>query len=161
VLDEVSGVAKYFLSTDDGARQFQDARKLFECAIARRAAQQADAEQIKTLREALESNLSSSKPDDLARTDMEFHYAIAMISGNRIVTSICDAPDLSNQRTTTLQVARAAEQAKAQHQEISARLSALTRMRPRRPWEIISMQWLKLTGRLDPIRRPPSNGTLT
>jgi DNA-binding FadR family transcriptional regulator len=56
VLDEVSGVVKYFLATDEGARQFQDARKLFEGGIARRAARQATSEQIEDLLRVLEAN---------------------------------------------------------------------------------------------------------
>jgi DNA-binding FadR family transcriptional regulator len=97
---------KYFLATDEGARQFQDARKLFEGGIARRAARQATSEQIEHLRRALEANLEAEKPDELARTDMTFHYAIAMISGNGILTSICDALSdwLVEQRATTLRV---------------------------------------------------------
>jgi DNA-binding FadR family transcriptional regulator len=120
LLDEVSGLAKYFLATEDGARQFQDARKLFECAIARRAAEQATAAQIDALRQALELNLRASDPNDLVRTDMGFHYAIAVISGNRIVTSICDALSdwLSDQRVTAMRVPHAADRAKVQHQRI-------------------------------------------
>lgn len=125
VLDEVSGVAKYLLTTDEGARQFQDARKLFECAIARRAAKIATKEQIFELRKALDANLAATSTGELVSTDMAFHYAIAVLSGNRMLTAVCDAMSdwLAEQRTRTLQVPNSAERAKREHKRIFAAIA--------------------------------------
>ena len=120
VLDEISGVAKYLLTTDEGATQFQDARNLFECALARRAARVATKDQIAQLRDALDANLAAKTTNDLVNTDMGFHYAIAVMSGNRMLTAVCDALSdwLAEQRTRTLQVPNSADRAKKEHKKI-------------------------------------------
>jgi GntR family transcriptional regulator, sialic acid-inducible nan operon repressor len=83
-------------------------------------------EQVESLRQALEANLGAVSPEDFARTDMSFHYAIAKISGNRILTSICDALAdwLAEQRTTSMQIQHASEQAKSDHQAIFRAIEA-------------------------------------
>ena len=75
-------------------------------------------------RQTSEANLAQRAEPLLER--MAFHYAIATISGNRILTSICDALAdwLSEQRTTTLQVEHAAEQAKMEHGKIFRAIEA-------------------------------------
>ena len=49
VVEQLSGSARFLLSTKDGERAFQDARRLFEAAIARNAAEIATPQDIETL----------------------------------------------------------------------------------------------------------------
>jgi DNA-binding FadR family transcriptional regulator len=79
VLTLLSSSAKYLLSDDKGIRQFQDARALFETGLARDAARNATAKDIRNLSDALDANYKSI--GDVRRfedSDVAFHYAIAM-----------------------------------------------------------------------------------
>jgi GntR family transcriptional repressor for pyruvate dehydrogenase complex len=89
VVDALSGVAKHMLIAPDGVRNFQNARLFFEVGLARHAAARATAEDIDQLRSALEANQAAL--NDLARferTDVAFHYVLAVIPRNPIFPAI-------------------------------------------------------------------------
>ncbi len=56
LIGAVSGAAQVYLSREEGVRQFQAARRLFEAAIARDAARGADAADIARMEAALAAN---------------------------------------------------------------------------------------------------------
>src|SRR4051812_9112312 len=85
VVGGLSGAARHMLMQPDGIRQFQDARAFFEIGLARHAAKHATAADLRALGAALETNRQSI--GDLARferTDVEFHYVLALIPQNPI-----------------------------------------------------------------------------
>jgi GntR family transcriptional regulator, sialic acid-inducible nan operon repressor len=89
VVEALSGVAKHMLSATDGVRDFQNARLFFEVGLARHAAAHATAEDIEQLHAALEINRAAL--DDLPRfekTDVAFHYVLAVIPRNPIFPAI-------------------------------------------------------------------------
>ncbi|MGE3875585.1 MAG: transcriptional regulator NanR [Parvibaculaceae bacterium] len=89
VVDALSGVAKHMLIAPDGVRNFQNARLFFEVGLARHAAVHATLEDIARLRSALEVNHAAL--DDLDRfekTDVDFHYVLAVIPRNPIFPAI-------------------------------------------------------------------------
>jgi len=89
VVDALSGVARHMLAATDGVRNFQNARLFFEVGLARHAASHATAEDIEQLHAALEINHAAL--EDLARfekTDVAFHYVLAVIPRNPIFPAI-------------------------------------------------------------------------
>src|SRR3954470_21532962 len=92
VLEGLSGAARHMLSQPDGVRQFQGARAFFEIGLARHAAKHATAADLRELSAALEANRQSI--GDLAkfeRTDVAFHYVLAVIPKNPIFTAFHSA----------------------------------------------------------------------
>jgi len=92
VVESLAGAARHMLAEPDGVRQFQEARAFFEVGLARHAAKHATAADIKALAAALEANRQSI--GDLAkfeRTDVAFHYVLALIPRNPIFTALHSA----------------------------------------------------------------------
>jgi GntR family transcriptional repressor for pyruvate dehydrogenase complex len=88
-----------------GVRDFQDARLFFEAGLARYAARHASEEDLANFRQALEANRQSiGDMKRFERTDVAFHYVLAVIPGNPIFTAIhaALAEWLLEQRRTTL-----------------------------------------------------------
>jgi len=80
VMTSLSSSARYLLSDDSGTRHFQAARVLFEAGLARDAARNATAKDVRHLSDALDANYKSI--GDIRRfedSDVAFHYAIATI----------------------------------------------------------------------------------
>jgi GntR family transcriptional regulator, sialic acid-inducible nan operon repressor len=89
LVSELSGVAHHLLATPSGMRNFQQARAIFESALAEHAARQARDEDIEKLRAALETNRrSTSNPQKFVQSDIDFHFAIAQIPGNPVITAL-------------------------------------------------------------------------
>jgi GntR family transcriptional repressor for pyruvate dehydrogenase complex len=88
MVSELSGAARHLLRQPQGVRDLQDARALFEIGLARRAALHASDEDIAELGRALEENRLASDQEEFIRTDMLFHYTLAMIAHNGIFTSL-------------------------------------------------------------------------
>ena len=78
LVEQLSGAARSLLSSKEGEHSLQDARRLFEAAIARNAAEQATPKDIEVLEAALETN-RASLGDIVAfeRTDVAFHRTLA------------------------------------------------------------------------------------
>jgi GntR family transcriptional repressor for pyruvate dehydrogenase complex len=77
------------LAATDGVRNFQNARLFFEVGLARHAARHATPEDVDELRRALETNHAAlSDLDRFERTDVAFHYVLAVIPRNPIFTAI-------------------------------------------------------------------------
>jgi DNA-binding FadR family transcriptional regulator len=89
VIDALAGPARHMIAAPDGVRNFQNARIFFETGLARHAAQHATDEDIASLRDALEANrLSLGDLKRFERTDVDFHYVLAVITRNPIFMAI-------------------------------------------------------------------------
>ena len=105
MIDALSGTARYMLSEPGGVQNFQNARIFFEAGLARHAAQHATDEQLAGFEAALEANRNSiGDLDVFERTDVDFHYVLALMPRNPIFTAIHAAlvEWLLEQRRTTL-----------------------------------------------------------
>ena len=105
VVEGVSGPVSLMLATPEGVRNLQHARRFLECALARHAARHATPVQVDGLRARLDANRAAlDDPHAFERTDVEFHYELALISGNPIFSSLHQATVgwLTQQRTISL-----------------------------------------------------------
>lgn len=105
VIDALAGPARHMISAPGGVQNFQSARIFFEVGLARNAAMNATAEDLASLEEALEVNRQSiGDLKRFERTDVDFHYVLAVITRNPIFTAIhaALAEWLLEQRRTTL-----------------------------------------------------------
>lgn len=105
VVEGVSGAVSMLLATPEGIRDLQHARRFFECALARQAATEGDRAAVARLGERLAANRAAlGDPAAFERTDVEFHYELALIAGNPIFSSLHQATVgwLMQQRTISL-----------------------------------------------------------
>jgi len=127
IVDQLSGSARYLLSSEEGERSFQDARRLFEAAIARNAAELATPEDIEKLEAALEANRDAiGYVEAFRKTDVAFHFAIAEICKNPVFTALHAAISewLSMQREVSLRVEGVEKSAFESHEEIFKAIAA-------------------------------------
>jgi GntR family transcriptional repressor for pyruvate dehydrogenase complex len=133
VVETLSGVARHMLAAPGGLRNFQDARMFFEVGLARHAAQHASDTEIAELKTALEAN--GHALDDLARfekTDVAFHYILAVIPKNPIFPAIHAAivEWLVDQRHVTLNWRGRQGTAKVAYDAHAAIYDAIARRNP-------------------------------
>lgn len=105
VLDALSGTARHMLAAPGGVRDFQSARIFFEVGLVRHAARNATEEDLADFETALEKNRQSlGDLKRFERTDVAFHYVLAVIPRNPIFTAMhaAFAEWLLEQRRTTL-----------------------------------------------------------
>lgn len=88
MVNELSGAARHLLREPQGARDLQNARALLEIGLARHAALHASDDDIAELAKSLEENRLAADQEEFFRTDMLFHYTLAMIAHNQIFTSL-------------------------------------------------------------------------
>jgi GntR family transcriptional regulator, sialic acid-inducible nan operon repressor len=121
MLSQLSSAARQLLDAPGGMSHFQEARSLFECAIARHAARHATPKQIELLELALAENRRAvSRADEFAATDVAFHLALAEIPNNPIFTALHDALGrwLMDQRLTGLRVRGSQRSVMRDHERI-------------------------------------------
>lgn len=124
---ELAGAARLLLADDDGMRQFQDARSLFEGAIARRAARLATPADLARLEEILDRNRKAiGDHRAFMAIDVEFHMALADICRNPLFTAVHGAVVewLIDQRAISGKAATAGEAAYAAHVRILEAIAA-------------------------------------
>jgi GntR family transcriptional regulator, sialic acid-inducible nan operon repressor len=105
LLNELSGAVRHMLAAPDGVRHFQNARALFETALARDAATHASAEDIGRLEAALKRNREAlGNADAFIASDVAFHYVLAEMPRNPIFTALhaAIAEWLQEQRATSV-----------------------------------------------------------
>lgn len=105
VVDGLAGAARHLLAEPDGVRQLQNARAFFEIGLVRHAAEHASDDDLRELANALDANRQTIH--DIARferTDVAFHYVLALIPRNPIFTALHEAIAewLTEQRHITL-----------------------------------------------------------
>jgi GntR family transcriptional repressor for pyruvate dehydrogenase complex len=105
VIDALAGTARHMISAPGGVQNFQSARLFFEVGLARNAAENATEDDLRNLEEALEVNRQSiGDLRKFERTDVGFHYVLAVMTHNPIFMAIhaALAEWLLEQRRTTL-----------------------------------------------------------
>jgi GntR family transcriptional regulator, sialic acid-inducible nan operon repressor len=123
LIGELSGAARLMLSKPEGVHHFQEARTLFESALAEEAARVATRADTLILERALQANQQAI--GDLVRfqqTDVAFHLAVAGIPRNPIYLALHEAivEWLNEQRSVALRRFGADELAYAAHRKIYA-----------------------------------------
>lgn len=84
----LTGAAQSLMARPNGMSDFQEARALFECGIARHAARYASPKEIERLRLALEQNREAVGDLEMfAQTGLTFHRILAEIPRNPIFTA--------------------------------------------------------------------------
>jgi len=134
LVDQLSGSAKHLMASTKGERAFQEARRVFEAAIARNAAEIATDADVVRLGTALEINRAAVC--DMAKfqqTDVAFHLVLAEIGTNPVFGALHGAIAgwLSLQRKVSLRVEGAAARALSSHQRI---YEAVAERAPERAW---------------------------
>ena len=135
VVKQMSSSARFLLSSKEGERSFQDARRLFEAAISRNAAEIATPQDIEHLETALLANREAiGNISAFERTDVAFHLAIAEIGGNPVFTALHTAISewLTNQRAVSLRVPGVEASAFESHEKI---FQAIASHKPELAWQ--------------------------
>jgi GntR family transcriptional repressor for pyruvate dehydrogenase complex len=92
LLGELAGAARLMLAKPEGIQHFQQARALFECALAEDAARLATDADIVALEKALAANAAAIGDDDnFMKSDVAFHFVIATIPRNPIYVALHEA----------------------------------------------------------------------
>ncbi len=135
LVDQLAGSAKHLMASPGGEEAFQEARRVFEAAIARNAAEIATEADIARLNVALRENRAAL--DDMAvfeRTDVAYHLVLAEIGQNPVFSALHGAIAgwLSLQRTVSLRVEGAAQKAFECHERI---FQAVAAHQPERAWQ--------------------------
>ena len=87
--NQLSGAAQTLLSRPSGMADFQEARMLFECGLARYAARHASPKEIDKLAVALALNKKAiDNPAQFIKTDIAFHNVLAEIPRNPIFAAL-------------------------------------------------------------------------
>jgi GntR family transcriptional regulator, sialic acid-inducible nan operon repressor len=103
----LAGPAKGFTSAPSGQEQLAPARLLFEPGLAWQVAQIPKDENIAHLKAALDANVAALRSNsEFVRTDLAFHYELAVISRNPVVTVIHEIAMewLIDQRTAKIHI---------------------------------------------------------
>jgi len=127
LLDGLSASVRVVMAQDDGMRNFQAARTMFEVALVRHAAQHATPEQIEALRAALQRNHEAvGNLSKFEKTDVAFHYEIALIVANPLFSGMHEALVgwLTEQRSVSLRDTAADQQAYDFHRAIFGAIAA-------------------------------------
>jgi GntR family transcriptional repressor for pyruvate dehydrogenase complex len=126
LINDVSGAARHMLSQPDGVRHLQNARTLFEIGLARDAARHATAEDLAALKAALDANGAAIDQPTFERTDLTFHFTLAMISHNPVFTSIHHAlmAWLAEQRSVSARAGATRSEIFAQHRAVYDAIAA-------------------------------------
>jgi GntR family transcriptional repressor for pyruvate dehydrogenase complex len=127
MFESLSGTARHLLATAEGIRHFQEARTFFEVGLARYAAERAGKADIAALEAALADNAAAiGNAAAFERTDVAFHYVLALIPRNPIFTAIHQAivAWLTEQRHVTLQRGGQNEIAYKAHKQVFEAIAA-------------------------------------
>lgn len=119
LLNPLAGTAQSLLSRPGGVSDFQEARILLECGLARHAARYASPKEIERLGQALLANRRAiGDQDSFVTTDLAFHTVLAEIPQNDIFIALNAALGgwLLEQRRISVR-ARGAERRAYQHHE--------------------------------------------
>lgn len=127
--NQLSGAAQSLLSRPHGVADFQEARMLFECGLARYAARHASPKELEKLAIALGRNKKAIGDSAVfASTDLAFHDILAEIPRNPIFTALNNSLSewLMAQRTVAIRapIRGASRRAYQGHEEIYEAIAA-------------------------------------
>ena len=118
--NQLTGSAQSLLAGVNGVADFQEARVLFECGLARYAARHASAKEVERLAAALAANKIAIGTSSFAKSDLAFHDILAEIPRNPIFTALNSALSewLKQQRNVAIRIAGVARHAYKGHETI-------------------------------------------
>ncbi|GHV36956.1 GntR family transcriptional regulator [Synergistales bacterium] len=127
LLEEMTDAVRMNLQSSEGDGYFQDARRLFESALAREAAKKINEAQLSKLKGVLKAH--EDVLDDVssfADRDVEFHKIIAETSGNPIFSVLYHYMNqwLLEQRLATLTIPGQSRKALEAHRKIYEAIAA-------------------------------------
>src|SRR5258707_10018046 len=127
--NQLSGAAQSLLAQPNGVADFQEARVLFECGLARYAARHASPKELDRLAMALAQNKKAiGNAVMFAKTDLAFHDILAEIPRNPIFAALNSALSewLMEQRNVGIRapIRGAVRSAYEGHEEIYAAIAA-------------------------------------
>lgn len=105
IFETLSGSVGLYLSSEEGMRDFQYSRRILEGSVARQAALRAKTADLSLLEEALaENEAAQGDPARFMRSDVNFHLAIAQVTGSQMIVTLYRALDtwLSEQRSASI-----------------------------------------------------------
>lgn len=143
LVDQLSAAARHFLATSAGERSLQQARRVFEAAMARNAAEAASENDIGKLRAALGDNRAAlASVPEFEATDVGFHLAIAEIGNNQVFLAMHRAIVgwLALQRRVSLKDEAAMASALRHHEAI---FEAIAARAPERAWAAMNTHLLE------------------
>jgi GntR family transcriptional regulator, sialic acid-inducible nan operon repressor len=128
-LNQLSGAAQSLLAQPSGVADFQEARMLFECGLARYAARHASPKEIDRLGAALAQNRKAiGRAALFVKTDLVFHDVLAEVPRNPIFSALNAALSewLLSQRKVSLRapVRGAMRRAYEGHEAVYAAIAA-------------------------------------
>ena len=92
LFESLTEVAQGLMNGPEGVRHFNEARLLFECALARTAATEASEEDIEALQAKLDESVGATENiAKFRKLDIEFHRLLAELPGNPIYVAIHEA----------------------------------------------------------------------
>jgi DNA-binding FadR family transcriptional regulator len=123
---ELSGAVRLFLSTEPGMREFQLARRFFEPAIARHAAQHATQADCRRIAEALAAGDPAGDPERFVAADVDFHFAIVQATHSQLLIALHRAvlDWLREQRISSIRPAGSARAAQRAHRRVFDAIAA-------------------------------------
>lgn len=127
LLHPLAGAVQSLLATPSGMLDFQEARILFECGLARHAAAYASPKEMERLGDRLEANRRAiGVLDQFIATDMAFHLILAEIPQNGIFVALSHALAgwLADQRRIGMRARGAVRRAYGHHEAIFAAIQA-------------------------------------
>lgn len=127
LIEHLSTAALLLVSRPEGMQVFQQARLFTEVALAREAAKAATDEELKELEQLLLANEATRGDiEEFSRTDDAFHFGIARVSHNSLVTALYNSvlAVLENQRHTSLKHPEAFDAATGCHRRIFEAIAA-------------------------------------
>jgi DNA-binding FadR family transcriptional regulator len=126
LVEHLSTAALLLVSRPEGMQTFQQARLFTEVALTREAAKVATPQELEELETLLRANEAAADLVEFARTDDDFHFGVARISHNSLVTALYNSvlAVLENQRHTSLKHPQALEAATACHRRIFEAIAA-------------------------------------
>ncbi|MEQ1769292.1 MAG: FCD domain-containing protein [Devosia sp.] len=105
IIQQLTDISKRLFQRSGGHEQVTEARLMLEAGLAWLAAQKATDEDLARLKAALDANVAAvGNTFEFIRTDVAFHFELAVISKNPIFSTIQEVlvEWLVDQRTTTL-----------------------------------------------------------
>lgn len=118
IVDGLSTSVRHLLTSSENAKDLQQVRRMLEVSLVRHAAREATARDVTMLERALVANRAAvGDTEAFARTDVAFHFVLAKLARNDIITSLHTAMVewLAEQRLTSLRMPGAEDAALAAH----------------------------------------------
>jgi GntR family transcriptional regulator, sialic acid-inducible nan operon repressor len=121
IVAELSGTVRLFLASEPGTREFQAARRFFEPAVARFAAEHATPDDVERMAAAMAACAESvDAPEKFVEADVAFHFAIVQTTHNQLLIALHRAvlEWLREQRVSSIEPSGSSKAAHRAHRRV-------------------------------------------